>query len=141
MMRWMSVVGVLSVFGVAPLAAQRIDLPVPLGELEQRARADSNDPVAHYNLALGYWNAKRWDDVEASLRTSLMLDPRLAVSRLALARLPYSRRPRLTEELFESTTVPSDLREMVETADREWRHAFMIDPAVDLRIIAATYAA
>lgn len=126
---------------VAPLAAQRIDLSVSLGELEQRARADSNDPIAHYNVALGYWNAKRWDDVEKSLRTSLMLEPRLAVSRLALARLPYIRRPRLTEELFESTTIPRDLRDMVQEADREWRHAFMIDPTVDLKIIAATYSA
>jgi tetratricopeptide (TPR) repeat protein len=125
----------------SPLTAQRIDLPVSLGELEQRARADSNDAIAHYNLALGYWNAKRWDDVESALRTSLMLEPRLAVSRLALARLPYIRRPRLTEELFESTTIPRDLRDMVQAADREWRHAFMIDPTVDLRIIAATYSA
>jgi tetratricopeptide (TPR) repeat protein len=124
----------------APLTAQRIDLPVSLGELETRARADSNDPVAHYNVALGYWNAKRWDDVEKSLRTSLMLEPRLAVARLALARLPYIRRPRLTEELFESTSVPRDLREMVEAADREWRHAFMIDPTVDLKLIGATYS-
>jgi tetratricopeptide (TPR) repeat protein len=136
----MKLLAPLLLLAVAPLAAQRIDLPVSLGELEQRARADSNDPIAHYNVALGYWNAKRWDDAEKSLRTSLMLDPRLALSRLALARLPYIRRPRLTEELFESTTIPRDLRDMVQAADREWRHAFMIDPTVDLKIIGATYS-
>ncbi len=141
MYRSLSVTCLLAAMAVAPLAAQRIELPVGLGELQKRARADSNDPIAHYNVALGYWNAKRWDDVEKSLRTSLMLEPRLALSRLALARLPYIRRPRLTEELFESSTIPRDLREMVEAADREWRHAFMIDPTVDLRIIGATYAA
>jgi tetratricopeptide (TPR) repeat protein len=137
----MKLIAALLLLAVAPLSAQRIDLSVSLGELEQRARADSNDPIAHYNVALGYWNAKRWDDVEKSLRTSLMLEPRLAVSRLALARLPYIRRPRLTEELFESTTIPRELRDMVQEADREWRHAFMIDPTVDLKIIAATYSA
>ena len=137
----MKIIATLLVLFAAPLAAQRIELPVSLGELEQRVRADSNDPIAHYNVALGYWNAKRWDDVEKALRTSLMLEPRLAVSRLALARLPYIRRPRLTEELFESTTIPRDLREMVQAADREWRHAFMIDPTVDLKIIGATYSA
>lgn len=136
----MKVIATLLVLFAAPLAAQRIDLPVSLGELEQRARADSNDPIAHYNVALGYWNAKRWDDAEKALRTSLMLDPRLALSRLALARLPYIRRPRLTEELFESTSIPRDLRDMVQAADREWRHAFMIDPTVDLKIIGATYS-
>jgi tetratricopeptide (TPR) repeat protein len=130
----------VAVLVASPLAAQRIDLPVSLGELEQRVKADSNDPVAHYNVALGYWNAKRWDDVEKSLQAALALDPRLAVARLALARLPYIKRPRLTEELFESTTIPRDLREMVEAADREWRHAFMIDPMVDLKIIGATYS-
>src|SRR5207249_7607853 len=46
----------------APLAAQRIRLPAKLSELETRARQDSNDAAAQYNVALGYWNDKRWDD-------------------------------------------------------------------------------
>jgi hypothetical protein len=44
------------------LAAQRINLPYKLSELEQRAQRDSNDAAIQYMLALGYWNAKPWDD-------------------------------------------------------------------------------
>jgi tetratricopeptide (TPR) repeat protein len=124
----------------AVVAAQgKIELPVSLAELQQRAIADSNDAVAHYNLALGYWNAKKWDDVQHSLDEALRLDPRLAVARLALSQLPFARRPKIREEIFEATgPLPDEYLDILRDTDREWRHAFMIDPMVDLRILAAT---
>ena len=84
------------------LAAQRIKLPYKLPELEARARADSNDAAAHYNVALGYWNEKRLDDAERSLRTAVCIEPRFAPAHLALAYLPFVRRPKLWEELWDS---------------------------------------
>src|ERR1051326_5247823 len=69
----------------APAAAQ-FRLPVKLDELERRAQADSNDPAAHFNVALGYWNAKRWQDADQSLRTAITLDPRFAPAYVALHR-------------------------------------------------------
>lgn len=132
----------LALLGAVPLHAQgRISLSVSLGDLEKAVRADSNDAVAHYNVALGYWNAKRWDDVEQSLQRSLELDPRFAPSRLALSRLPFARRPKLNEEVLDPARMSREAREALVTADREWRHALMIDPMVDLKIIAASYSA
>lgn len=132
----------LLIAATLPMAAGaqgRIELPVPLTELERRARADSNDAAAHYNLALGYWNAKKWDDVQQSLDEALRLDPRLAVARLALSQLPYARKPKIREEIYAATgELPAEYVEILRTTDREWRHAFMIDPMVDLRILAAT---
>ena len=90
----------LLVPAVAMPAQGRIELPVSLSQLEESARRDSNDAVAHYNLALGFWNERRWDDVEESLRRSLELDPRLALSHMALSRLPYARHSRLGEDLL-----------------------------------------
>ena len=52
--------------GRAP--AQHIKLSASLDNLEKTARADSNDPAAHYNLALAYWNAKRWDDADPDMK-------------------------------------------------------------------------
>ena len=138
MTRWSTLL--FTLLAVAPVAAQgRIELPVSLGELEKRAQADSNDAAAHYNVALGYWNAKRWDDVERELKTAVSLEPRFAAARLALSQLPYARRPKLIEELITvGKAPPKELMPAVEQSDRDFRHAFLIDPMVDLRILAAT---
>jgi tetratricopeptide (TPR) repeat protein len=118
------------------LDAQRLKLPLPLSELEAAARKDSTDPAAHYNVALGYWSQKRYDDAERELRQSLSMDPRLAPARLALAFLPYARRSKLWGEVVREE-VPKDQLAVLEQSDREYRHAFLIDPLVDLRILGA----
>jgi tetratricopeptide (TPR) repeat protein len=126
----------LLVFGVAPASAQRIKLPLSLQELEARVQADSNDAAAHYNVSLAYWNEKRFDDAEKSLKTAVQIDPRFAPAHLALAYLPYARRPKLWDEVWDRE-VPSEMVAAVEESDREYRQAFVIDPLLDLRIIGA----
>lgn len=120
----------------SPIAAQRIKLPVKLSELEARALADSNDAAAHYNVALGYWSKKRYDDAEAALRRAVAVDPRFAEAYLALAYLPYARRSQLWEEIAENR-VPEHWQPIVEEAERQYRRAFLINPLVDLKIIGA----
>jgi tetratricopeptide (TPR) repeat protein len=138
MRRQLSLVLLLGLGAIHPgtAAGQRIKLPYKVPELETRMHADSNDPAAHYNLALGYWNEKRFDDAEKSIRTSLMLDPRFAPAHLALAYLPYARRPKLWDEVFQDK-VPPEFAASLKESDREYRHAFLIDPLVDIRIIGA----
>lgn len=125
------------------LAAQgRIELPLSLGELEKRVQADSNDAAAHYNVALAYWNAKRWDDVERELKIAVALEPRFAAARLALSQIPFARRPKLMEELtIVGMSPPRELLPAIQQSDRDYRHAFLIDPMVDLRILATTMRA
>lgn len=119
-------------------AQGKIDLPVPLSTLEQRVKADSNDPAAHYNVALGYWNAKKWKDVDRELRAALKLDPRFAAAHLALAYLPEARNPDLYKDLTRiDEHTPDSVRDALKQRDVEFRHAFLIDPLVDMRIIAA----
>ena len=120
----------------APATAQRFKLSKSLEELERVAQSDSNDAAAHYNVALAYWNARRYDDVERSLKTALQIEPRFAVARLGLAYLPFARRPQLWREIYDDE-VPDDWRAPMEEANRQYRHAFLIDPMVDLRIIGA----
>lgn len=119
----------------APLPAQRIKLPVKLAELEQRLKADSNDAAAHYNVALGYWNEKRYDDAERALGMAVRIEPRFAPAHLALAYLPFARRPKLWNEIWDNA-VPEDQVPLLKRADSEYRHAFLIDPLVDLKILA-----
>src|SRR5437899_978437 len=107
-------------FGLAPLAAQKIQLPAGLAELESRAKKDSNDAAAHYNVALAYWNAERWDDVDSALHRAIRLDPDFAAVYMALAALPYARRSQLFDEEYEHR-VPSDWEPKIEESERMYR--------------------
>ena len=123
---------------VPTLAAQgRIRLPVGLAELEQRVRTDSSDAAAHYNVALGYWNAKRYDDVQRELEIALQIEPRFAAAHLALAYLPFARRPRLWDDIYKSNR-PDSIRQRVGEWRSHERAALLIDPLVNLAIIGAT---
>jgi tetratricopeptide (TPR) repeat protein len=130
-MRWTVVLTLGLAFGAPPLAAQ-FRLPVKLDELERRAKADSNDPAAHFNVALAYWNAKRWADADRSLRLAITIDPRFAPAYMALNYLPYGQRPRLWDEVDERR-VPDDWQQRLEESHRFFRRAYMIDPLVELR--------
>src|SRR2546422_3695482 len=120
---------------VAPLAAQRIQLPAKLSELETRARQDSTDAAAQSNVALAYWNEKRWDDADSALPRAVRIEPQFAAPYLALWAVPYARRPQLWDEVHEPR-VPAEWRTRIEEADRMYRHAFLLDPLVDLRIVS-----
>jgi superkiller protein 3 len=129
---------VLTAVAVAgPLNAQRIKLPMALKELEAKALQDSLDAAAHYNVALAYWNEKRYDDVERELKSAVAMDPKFAEGYLALAYLPYARRPKLWAEESRDKVAP-EWKQALEDSDRMYRRAFLINPLVDLRIAGAT---
>lgn len=117
-------------------SAQRIRLSASLSDLEQRARKDSNDAAAHYNVSLAYWNAKRFDDAERSLRLAVLLDPRFAQAYLALSRLPFARRGSLWDDVNDRK-VPRDQEATVLESDRYYQRAYLIDPLVDMKIEGA----
>lgn len=118
------------------VASAQFKLPKKLDELEQIARKDSNDAAAHYNLALAYWNAKRWDDVERELRLAVTIEPQFAEGWLALSRLPFGRRNKLWDDIAENR-VSAEFRPKLDEAWRNYERAFIINPLVDLRIEAA----
>ena len=120
-----------------PVAAQvRLRPGVSLRLLELAAARDSNDPATLYDLALGYWSKKRWDDAERVLNEALRIEPRNAPVLLALAHLPFARRPRLWEE-EDAGNVPSEWQPALVRRDQYVRRAFLIDPLVDLQIVGA----
>ncbi len=118
------------------LARAQFRLPKKLDELETLAHKDSNDAAAHYNLALGYWNAKRWDDVDRELHLAVSIEPQFADGWLALSRLPFGRRNKLWDDIAEHRVSP-DFQPKLDEAWREYERAFIINPLVDLRIEAA----
>jgi tetratricopeptide (TPR) repeat protein len=135
MTRTSALVAVLCMLGGSRLTAQQIPIPFPLKVLEESAARDSNDAWTQYYIALAHWNEKRYDDVERALRLSMMLDPQFAEPHLALAFLPYARRPKLWKEA--DNKLPEEWKARIEESEREFRRAFFINPFVDLRIIGA----
>lgn len=117
----------------APVGAQRLKLPVSLRELEDAVRQDSNDAAAHYNVGLGYWNARRWSDVERSFRTAIDIEYRFALAHLGLSFLQTARLDAFADQERKSgdTTLVSAA---LEERRRLYRRAIMFDPFVDHRL-------
>jgi Tfp pilus assembly protein PilF len=121
---------------VPKAAAQSFNLPYKLPELERRARQDSCDAVTQYQLGLGYWNDKRWDDAERALRLSVQIEPRYPHAWLALAWLIYARRPKLWKQQMKGR-LPDSLTALIQQSEQLQRRAFLIDPLVDLGVMSA----
>jgi tetratricopeptide (TPR) repeat protein len=127
-----SLLGLLAI--ASPAAAQRRNRPPTLDSLLARAQRDSLDPSAHYELSIGYWRAKRYDDEARALRRAIAIDPRYAPAYYSLALQVYDRRPKLWDE-EEKRKVPPAWRDSLENSYRLRRQAFLIDPMVDLRVV------
>jgi Tfp pilus assembly protein PilF len=135
MMRSLAVGCVLVAIAAGQAMAQRPELTTRLTTLEAVVLRDSSDPVAHYEVGIGYWMDGRLDDAERHLRRAVEIDPQLAVGYLALAYLPVSRWSRAWKKEWNKTPPPGMMNEM-EEARRNYRRAFMVDPLVDLRVTA-----
>lgn len=118
----------------APASAQRVSLTVPLETLVADARRDSTDPLAFYNLGLGYWVKGHYEQADSALHRADAIDPRIAEVQLALAYLPYARRPKLWNEEAKGK-VPPEWVSAVNESYRRFRRTFLLDPMVDMRVV------
>jgi tetratricopeptide (TPR) repeat protein len=127
----------LVLLGTSTAAGQRVRVTESIEVLEQRARADSNDAAAHYNVAMGYWSKKRYDDAEHSLRQAIQIDPEFADAYLALG-IVHNWDGHYWDQIRHQGG-----DSLVRSTFREWnrysRKAFLIDPLVDVKILGATY--
>lgn len=121
--------------------AQSLKISESIESLESKARSDSNDAAAQFNLALGYWSKKRYDDALTPLRRAIAIDPEFAAAYFAVTLVPVA-----DGSAFKKHEIPSiGYRFTYYTAvdsvwkkfDRQVRHAFDIDPLVDTRIEAS----
>jgi tetratricopeptide (TPR) repeat protein len=121
------------------LAGQALKLMTrDFAKVQALARADSNDAEIQYYLALAHWQKHHWKQADSLLRLVIRLDPRFAEAYLALAHLPYARRPVLADEEYRGV-VSEELRPALEEARRFYQRAFRTDPLVDLRSYSVIY--
>lgn len=111
--------------------AQRPPKLPSLPELETSAVRDSLDPDAQFRLALGYAHKKRWDDEGRALRGAIAINPRYTPAYVALAFLPFQRRPALAREV-QKRKVPPTWRDSLVQTGRLLHQAFLIDPLAEL---------
>jgi Tfp pilus assembly protein PilF len=134
-MRPLAIVLLLAVAGAPPLVAQ-IKLSAPLADLEAAAQRDSNDAAAQYNVGVGYFASHRYADAETALRHALAIEPRFADAWLALSII------RDNDDNFWKQLRKEKGDSAVRLAQREYgsyyRRAFLINPLVDMRILAPT---
>jgi Tfp pilus assembly protein PilF len=133
-------IGVLLALGVSvwsgPARAQKLKLSASVKDLETAARRDSNDAAAQYNLALGYWSQKRWDEVESHLRLATRIEYRFADAHLARSFLIVARLPRLVDEAKHSGDTTALVAARAER-ERLYRLAVLLDPFVDHKLAGA----
>jgi tetratricopeptide (TPR) repeat protein len=107
---------------------------LPINALEAQARTDSNDAITHYDLAMGYWRLKRWDDADRVLRQAVALAPQYAEAYLALSALPFVRGDKYWKQVEKEGGKDAVVAGLL-TGERYYRRAFLVNPMVDLGIL------
>lgn len=108
---------------------------VPAPALAQAApvASDSNDPVAHYAVAMRHWERRDWDAAERSLREAVALAPDYADASLSLALL-FGERGAAHWKSVERSSGAAAVARAREEARQAYRRAFLADPLVDLAL-------
>jgi len=124
----------VQLLGVAPGMAQSLKVSESLEVLQERARRDSNDAAAHFNLAMGYLSKEKFAPAEAALQQAVALDPQFAQAFLALSVVrakdgDYWRAKRKAG--------PDSVRAAARAFDKYYTKAFLLDPLVDVRIFGS----
>ncbi len=117
----------------APRGPMDFEVVVPekIEVLHARLQQDTNDPVAHYNMAMGYWGEKLYDRADSELRNAVALDPEFALAHLALAlvQMPNGEHWQVLRRHGGDTALAAEVR----FREQQYTRAFMIDPFLDLR--------
>jgi tetratricopeptide (TPR) repeat protein len=120
--------------GITDGAAQKKLKSSPaIDSLEPKAKADSNDAVVHYDLAMAYWKVKRYDDAERELHEAVTIAPQYAEAYFALSSLAEARGQKYWKRV-EKEKGPSAVQAAFDSGARYYRKAFLLNPLVDLRI-------
>ena len=129
---WVALVLNLALPGAATAQASAPD-DVPT--LVAKARADSNDPIAHFALAVAYLEKKQYAEGEAALHEAIAIDPQFAPGYFYLSAIPRKRSVHRIlanwRGMPEAITVIGD--DSVARESRRLAHvAFLLNPMLDL---------
>ncbi|MGH7533148.1 MAG: tetratricopeptide repeat protein, partial [Gemmatimonadales bacterium] len=136
MIRYAAFILALAV-GATTAGAQQV-LPwhrLDLDSLSRATVADSDDAVVQYHNALAFWDRKKYDEADSLLRRAMKLAPEYADAQLAFSILPLARGDRYLEDLNHRLSKDS-MAAFVREMNAASRRAFLLDPGVDLSVLA-----
>jgi len=120
----------------APLHAQKLSINAKLEDLQAAAVKDSADPAAHYNLAMGYWSKKKYAQADSALQRAVAIDPQFADGFLALS-VVHDQDDGFWQQIRKEKG-DSGIRARIREEERYYRKAFLLDPLVDVRVLATS---
>ena len=126
-MRWIALFLLLM-----PLVPASVWSQGPLDSLILRAEQDSNDAVAHFDLAKALLAEEEWDSADSALREAVLLAPSYGDAWIQIALLPERRGARYRRQLDKDGQLDSVRTE----ADRARRRAWFSDPLTELELFA-----
>ncbi len=97
-------------------------------------QADSNDPVAHYDLARAYLEKKKWDEAESELREAVALAPQYGDAYLALGLIPEYRGEKYFKNLIKKQGEHAADSVALESMAYQ-RRAYLLNPLLDLSVL------
>lgn len=118
----------------APAGAQTASGGPPVDSLLRWAERDSLDARAWFDLGMGYWGRRRYDQADTAFQRAMRLAPHYAEPRFAAALLPFGRGDRYLVDLSHRISDDSMLAFLRGSA-RLYREAMLFDPLVDPRIL------
>jgi len=134
-LRSIVVAGAISACLGVPVRAQSVRMSERVEDLEARARLDSCDAAAQYNVAVGYISRNRFDQADTALQRAVALDQQFALAYFALG-LVHNRNDRYWNQLKRRGGDPAVASER-ERRDALTRKAFLIDPFLDVRLMGS----
>ena len=134
-MGWLPLVSLLLIASAAgEVAAQSLKVGEKLDVLEERARKDSCDAAAQYNVAMGYLSKEKYDAADHALRRAIAIEPQFADAYLALS----ISRDKDGEYWRKVKKAGKDsVKASVKELEGFYRKAFLLDPLVDVKIIGS----
>ena len=117
-----------------PPAAHAQQSKQNIPQLQAVARADSNDPVAHYDLARAYLEKKEWDEAESELREAVALAPQYGDAYLALGLIPEYRGEKYFKDLIKKRGESAADSVALESMAYQ-RRAYLLNPLLDLSVL------
>lgn len=112
----------------------RLVIKESIEELQQVARNDPNDYIAHYNLGLGYTVEKDYDRALEAFSRTLKINPHFADACFAIFCIEYARDSKLYAEWLKER--PSEeTKQKLREVDKYLQSAFMYDPFFDWKVL------
>ena len=120
------------IFGCPP-PGPYIKVGESIEELQNAVLADTNDPVAYYNLGLGYTADKQYEEALEYFHKSLEIAPHFSDAYFAIFCVEYAKDKKLYHKALEEEQDPEIKRKIYEI-DSYLHFASMYDPFFDWKL-------